>query len=215
MKLKTVNEIMLAARLAVNNAKKDDEVVKKLGQYGFPPRRMQEGENLLIAVQEMQQAKQNRYNERWKISNQLTQELQSLRPIFMEHVRAARFAFRHEPGVLHNFNIKSISTNTWTWVEQARNFYKLIGAYREEMASYRVAPEVLDQAKASVEAVLTLRDDRIFEKGKAEDCTQNRNQASKMLKDWVKEFHTSARLALKDTPQKLEAFGMSVPSLQK
>ena len=215
MKLESINGITMAARLVINNTAKDAEVAKKLGQFGFPPKRMQEGENLLTVVQQMQQAKKTRYDEHWQISNRIEQELKTLRPVFMEHVATARFALRHQPAALRTFNIKSISQNKWTWVDQARAFYEEIEAYAEPMATHGTAQEELDQAKASVEAVMALRDDRMYKKGEAEDTTQSRNQATQMLKKWVREFHTASRLALKDNPQKLEAFGIKVPSLQK
>ena len=215
MRLRTINNLTQAARLVVNNTAKDAEVAKKLGQFGFPARRIQEGKDLLTAVLEMQQAQKVCYDEGWQIANQIEQELLMLRPIFMDHVTAVRFAFRRDPAVLRTFDVKRISMNKWTWIEQARAFYETIGAYREQMAVYGVASEELAQAQASVAAIIELRDDRMHKKGEAEDSTESRDQASQLLKEWVREFHTAARLALKDNPQKLEAFGIKVPSLQK
>lgn len=215
MKLETMREITRAARLALNNTTRDAEVTKKMGQFGFPARSMQEGKDLLTVVLEMQQAQKTYYDENWQISNRIEAELQTLRPIFMDHVTAVRFAYRRDPAVLRTFNVKSIAMNKWTWVEQARAFYETLEAHREQMAVYGVASEELDQAKASVQAAIALRDDRMHKKGEAEDSTESKNQATKLLKKWVREFHTAARLALKDHPQKLEAFGIKVPSLQK
>ena len=214
MRLETFSQLTRAARLVVNNTKKDREVAKKMAPLGFPARRMQEGEDLLTVVLEMQQAKKTRYDEGWEISNRIEQELLALRPIFMDHVTAVRFAFRRDPATLRTFDVKRISMNKWTWVEQARSFYETVEAHRKQMIVYGVTAEELDQAKASVEAVIALRDDRMHKKGEAEDSTESRNQASQRLKQWVREFHAAARLALKDNPQKLEAFGLKVPSLK-
>ena len=215
MQLSSLANIIRAARLAVNNTAKDAEVAKKLGQFGFPPRRMQEGVDLLTVVQEIQQVQKAHYDERWQISDQIKQELQAIRPLFTDHVAAARFTFRHQSAVLRTFNIQRLSNNTWTWVEQARAFYEMIGSYTEAMAAHGTPPEALMQAKASVEAVVALRDDLLYKKGEAEDTTESRNEASKRLRRWVSEFRAAARLALKDNPQKLEAFGIRVRSLQK
>ena len=215
MKLESISQITLAARLAVNNTAKDAEVAKKMSQFGFPARRMQEGQELLAVVEEMQRSQKARYDERWVIANQIEQELLMLRPIFMDHVTAVRFAFRRDPAVLRTFDVQRIAMNKWTWVEQARGFYEALEAYREQMKIYGVASEEIDQAKASVEAVIALRDDRLQKKGEAEDSTESKNQGGKQLKKWVREFHTVARIALQDTPQKLEAFGIKVPSMQR
>lgn len=82
------------------------------------------------------------------------------------------------------------------------------------MLPFGFTVEELQQAKASVEALLALRDDRMLKKGEAENCTVSKNDAAKQLRSWVREFHAAARLALKDQPQKLEAFGIRVRSLQ-
>ncbi len=73
----------------------------------------------------------------------------------------------------------------------------------------------MQQARASLKALMELRDDYAFKKSVAEDTTQSRNQLRQQLKEWLREFHTAARLALKDNPQRLEAFGIRVRSLQK
>ncbi|MDF9798589.1 hypothetical protein OKW21_003852 [Catalinimonas alkaloidigena] len=62
---------------------------------------------------------------------------------------------------------------------------------------------------------MSLRKDRMRKKGEAEENTEGRNQALRQLKSLIKEFHAAARLALKDHPQKLEAFGIRVRFLQK
>lgn len=215
MKLNTISNIMWAASLAVNNTAKDQEVARKMSQYGFPPKRMQEGQVLLTGAQNLHLDKDTRYDESWQISNQMDQELEAIRPVFVEHVTIARFAFRHQEAVLRTFNISSISSNKWTWVKQANNFYSKVMAYAEQMAAHGANEQELLQIKASLENIMVLREDRMHKKGEAEDTTENRNRAGKALKKWVSEFRTAARLALKDNPQKLEAFGIKVPTVRK
>lgn len=214
MKLDSVAKIIEAARLAVNNTTKDPEVAKRMSQYGFPLERMQEGRELLEKVQELHLDQDNHYGERWQISNQINQTLETLRPLFLDHVTIARFAFRHDPGILHKLDIGNISSAKWTWVKQAHAFYLKVIAYADQIAPHGASQADLLQAKALLENVLELREDRILKKGEAEDSTESRNHASKVLKKWVSEFRASARLALKDHPQKLEAFGIKVPTLR-
>lgn len=214
MKLNTVDGIVLAARLILNNTGKDTDTAKRMGQYNFPPKRMQEGENLMLLLKDIQSSKKSAFDEQWNISNRITQEVSSLRPLFVEHVAAARFAFRREPEVLNALNVKRISNNKWSWIAQAEAFYQQIADHSDKMLPFGFTVEELQQAKASVEALLALRDDRMLKKGEAENCTVNKNDAAKQLRSWVREFHAAARLALKDQPQKLEAFGIRVRSLQ-
>ncbi len=213
MKLNTVDGVVLAGRLILNNTTKDADTAKRMTQYNFPPKRMQEGENLMLLLKDIQSSKKSANDEQWNISNRITQEINSLRPLFVEHVGAARFAFRHDPEVLNALNIRKISNNQWTWIAQAEAFYQQITAHIEKMLPFGFTAEELEQSKASVEALQALRDDRMLKKGDAENCTVNKNEAAKQLRSWVREFHAAARLALKDQPQKLEAFGIRVRSL--
>ncbi|MDF9796129.1 hypothetical protein OKW21_001392 [Catalinimonas alkaloidigena] len=214
MKLNTVDGVMLAARLILNNTSKDAEVSKLMGQYNFNARRMQEGENLMLLLKDIQASKKSAYDAQWNISNRISQEVSSLRPLFMEHVAVARFAFRRDPELLNALNISKVSSNQWAWIAQAEAFYQQIADHTDKMLPFGLTVEELEQAKASVEALLALRDDRMLKKGEAENCTVSKNDAAKQLRSWVREFHAAARLALKDQPQKLEAFGIRVRSLQ-
>ena len=215
MKLRSTPEIIRAAQLAINNTRKDATVAKKMAQFGFPERRLQQGIDLLATVQDTQRVQKTCYDENWQLSHRIEQELQALRPLFMDHVTAVRFVFRRQPAILHTFKVKSISLSKWAWVEQAQEFYEAVPPHYEVLAAVGVSREELDQAQASVAAVLALRDDRLHKKGEAEDSTEARNQARRLLQEWIRDFRATARLALKDTPQKLEAFGIRVPSLQK
>ena len=176
---------------------------------------MKEGQNILTLLQSTQQTQKACYDVRWQVSDQIKQELQTLRPTFVDHVAAVRFAFRHQPAVLRTFGVKRINSSRWGWVAQAHTFYQMLEAHTEQMAKFGTSSEELQQAKASVDALIELRDDYAFKKSEAEDATQSRNQLLKQLKEWVREFHGAARLALKDNPQRLEAFGIWVRSLQR
>lgn len=210
MKLDTNTNIMEAASLAVNNTAKDAEVAKKMGQVGFTAKRMQEGQDLLTTAQDLHLHKDSRYDERAQITSQMEEGLAAIRPVFLDHVVAARFAFRQQPALLRTFNISRISTDRWMWVKQADTFYHKVMKHAEQMAPHGVKEEQLLEAKGLLEAILALRQDRLHKKGEAEDTTDSRNKAAKALKKWVSEFRAAARLALKDNPQKLEAFGIRV-----
>lgn len=210
MNLVTVKEVTRLSRLAVNNTLKDTDTAKKMSGVGFSDKRLRELENLTSMVEELQNNKGLCYNAGLRISVQIEKEVQMLSPIFKDHVATARYAFRHEPTLALSFIAKKIAYNKWEWIAQARHFYLNIMPHAAQLATHGLSLEELQQAQASVEAIMSLREDRIMKKGQAEDCTDNRNQAVKKLKGLLREFHMAARLALKDNPQKLEAFGLVV-----
>ncbi len=217
MKLDSIGNITMASSLAVNNTAKDAEVAKKMSQFGFPPRRMGEGDKLLKDVESLHLDKDTRYDEQWQLSSQMEEELETIRPVFVEHVAIARFTFRHEPSVLRTFNVKSIASasNKWAWVKQAITFYGKVMPYAEEIVLHGADTQELFHVKTALDSIMTMREDRMHIKGAAEDATDSRNKAVKDLRAWVSEFRTAARLALKDNPQKLEAFGIKVSSRGK
>ncbi|WPP49858.1 hypothetical protein [Catalinimonas niigatensis] len=214
MNLVSVEDIIRAAWLAVNNTARDADSAKKLAGMGFPDKRMRELENRTVLVEELHKNKVVRFSEGLEISEQIEKEAQSLRPLFKDHVAAARFAFRREPARLRTFLPKAIGSNKWNWIAQAAHFYTHILPYAGQLATHGVSHGELEQAKVSVGALKRMREDRMLKKGVAEDSTESRNQAIKQLKSLLKEFHIVARLALKENPQKLEAFGLVV-KLQK
>lgn len=212
MKKTSIARLFEAVGLAVNNTLEDADLQKKMANYGFPQKRLLEGQALLDQAQQLHQTKEQYYDERWDISSQIKADMKAAREQFIDHVQVARVAFRREPEILHKFRIKRIAGNTWDWTEQALTFYTKLEEYSGQMARHDVQAEELQQAKAAVEALLVMKGQRQKKKGAAEDTTHERNQAIKALRNWLTEFHASARLALKQSPQLLEIYGIMVPS---
>ena len=116
-------------------------------------------------------------------------------------------------GFSSHIKIKRINHDkVWEWTAQAHRFYTLVTAHAPLMKKRGVLPEELQQAKAGIEALLAMKDRSSRIKGNAESATQERNRTLDALRAWHVEFRAAARLALKDMPQRLEAFGMKIPS---
>ncbi|WPP51697.1 hypothetical protein [Catalinimonas niigatensis] len=210
MNLISVQNLLQACWLAVNNTAGDPDTAKRMAGVGFNDKRMRELENLTVMVEELEQAKVTAFHAGLQVSEQIEKEAETLRPIFRDHVATVRYAFRDSPALLKSFISNRIAPNKWGWLAQASHLYTFVLPYAGQLASYGLSQEVLEQSKASVEAITKLRQERMLKKGKAEDSTDSRNQMIKQLKSLLKDFHMSARLAMKDNPQKLEAFGIMV-----
>ncbi len=215
MNLVTVSETTRISRLAFNNTLKDADTAKKMSNVGFNDKRLRELENQTIVLEELEISKALCYNEGLRISEQIEKDTENIRPVFKDHVATVRYAFRNEPTLLLSFIAGTVAYNRWEWLEQAHRFYTSIMPYAGQLEAHGLSLEELQQAQVSIAAIRSLREDRLLKKGQAEDCTDSRNQAFRQLKSMLKEFHAAARLALKDNPQKLEAFGIRVRSLQK
>lgn len=65
---------------------------------------------------------------------------------------------------------------------------------------------------AELDALLALRADFDREMGESQEATVSKNVALHNLSEWMDEFDTLAKIALYDTPQRLEVLGVLVKS---
>ncbi len=208
----SITELFELVRLAILCMEQDVDIQKRMASYGFPPKRIQEAKALRQQTMLLHDAKEDRYDEGWALSQQLSTDMEKVLAAFKEHVKVARTAFRTDPVLLHALKIKRIATRRWEWPVQALNFYTKLETRQASMTPFGISQEELQQTKASVEAILDQKAARIRKKGEAQGSTQQRNQAIKTLHAWLTEFHGIARIAFKDNPQTLESFGILVPS---
>src|SRR5690606_14041506 len=179
MKLRTDVQVMEGARLAIFNTEKNEERQKRLAIYGLTPKRLQEGKALLNNAQLLQNTKVNYYNDHWAIAQQLNADRQAAHAMFKEHVGVARIAFRNDPVVLHHLHIQRIATKTWEWPRQALYFYTKLEEHAAQLEPFGITQEVIAQAKAAVQALIALKEDRMDRKGMAQHSTQEKRKAFK------------------------------------
>lgn len=203
---------LATAQSAIYNAMELPGVQEKLSKYSFNARRMQEGNALVTQAVLLHNAKHDIYGEKQEVSSQLNAQEKEARQLFRKHVDTVRLAFREDEVTLAKFRVSSISRKKDAWQLQASYFYTKAILHADVLAGYQLSQEELAQNQASVEALIAIRNRRLQKKGEAEEATQQRNKVMKELNAWMKEFRTIARLALKDSPQLLEALGIKVPS---
>ncbi len=202
-------------QIAIYSVDRDADIQKRMAHYGFTPKRMQEGTVLRQEVITLLNVKENHYDESWVLSQQIEADLKKTNTLFKEHVRIARSAFRKDVPLMRALRIKRIATKRWEWPQQALNFYTKLEERNADMTAFDISQEDLQQIKASVETILEMRTERISRKGEAQNSTHHKDQVLALLRAWLTEFHAVARIAFKESPQRLEAFGIIVPSGKK
>ena len=80
------------------------------------------------------------------------------------------------------------------------------------LAQYGYSPDRLAAELAAVDEVEALHSKRLGEKSEAQQGTVERDKAIDELCNWYSDFRAIARIALYDTPQLLEAMGITVKS---
>lgn len=209
----TEEKVVDATRLAVDTTEQEAAIRQKMEQYGFTPARMTEGKTLLTQAITARQKKDACYDRQWELAQQISAQLEAVQAQFKEHLKVARTAYRNEPATLHALRIERIAQRGWPLVRQAAHFYHKLQERQLSLQAYGVSAKVIQQAMTDTNELLVLRQGRIRQKGFAESCTQEKKQAFRELRAWVAEFRNIARIAFKDNPQLLEAFGMLVRSV--
>lgn len=207
-----ISQLFLSAETAIYNAMEHAEIQKKVVAFGYSQKRLQEGYSLLQQARALQELKADKYQEQRDLSRKINMDKKSAKASFMKHLSIAQMAFEDAPEIMERLRPKRVSSRLAEWVTQARTFYTKIEPYAEQMERYQVNLAEMQETKARIDAFLTTRNQRLQKKGEAEESTRVRNKAIKDLKTWLKEFRSVARIALKDSPQLLEALGMKVAS---
>lgn len=216
MKASSINDLFLATRLLIDNTTRNAEIQKKLTQFGYAMKRVQDGKTLLEKAVMLHDIKTERYDEHSDIAKLVKSEEKAARATFIDHIATVKFAFRHDQETLHKLKLNGISYKLSVWTSQAMLFYKRIEPHMDLLEQdYKLKREEVAQSKAAIEAVIAAWQQRLEKKGQAEEATRVRDEAFKALRAWRTEFQNIAKFALKDTPQLLEALGMLVPSGKK
>jgi hypothetical protein len=99
------------------------------------------------------------------------------------------------------------------WILQAIEFYNLVfneADFLTSLAKFGITTEKLTQEKQEIEALKTLRNEAIAEKGQSQEATRLRKEKIEELDDYCYELKTIATIALEDKPQLLEVLGVLV-----
>ncbi len=212
MKLNSETAVLEATRLALSAMALEESVRLQMEAHGLTPPRRQKGITLLDIALGCQKNQVTIYDAQWSLSQQLNAQMDAQEVQFKEHVRVVRSAFRKQPEVEHSLKIKRFAERGWPIVRQAAYFYAHVLEQELNLQPYGISKKELEQAAASVNALLAMKEERTRKKGLAESCTQQKKAAFRELRQWVSEFRITARMAYRDNPQMLEMFGILVPT---
>ena len=212
MKLNSDKNVREAARLAIYNTEREATIRQRMETYGFRAEHLKQGKARLARVDACTNEQDHCQQMQWELSQQIKEQTKAVRDQAREHIQVTRTSYRHEPAMLHYLRIEMMARPGWAMVQQADYFYEKLRERKLSLAAYGISDQALRRAATETRELLDSRTERARQKAKAENCTQVKQQAIRELRVWVVEFRAIARLAFKNEPQWLEAFGMLVRS---
>lgn len=214
MPTQTIESRLLAARLALNNALDNPEILAELRRFGYGEERLEEGRSLLAEAEELVDRQKVEYGEQYEATAVFKEAQQMADEVYSLTLKVARVAFKGNQKarnalVLDGRRQRSISG----WVGQARTFYNNLldqPDLLERMATFGYDQGKLEEERARLERVANLNDRQESEKGEAQEASQKRDAALDALDEWLADFTEIAEVALVASPQRLEQLGLRV-----
>lgn len=215
-----VDEFLMSAHRAIENALASPEIQDALARYGYTRDRLEQGKIFYEIADTAQQEQQQEYGDQLAEGSPLNQSWQDARSIYNQQAEIARIALKDSPELLAELGLEGKRKRSLTaWLSQAYQFYTnslnnptVLAALaqfnitHEELAAGEAKVESLAKLNAEIEAEFSRQYE--LEIGKAPPNSQTRESAFEALDDWLEDFQTVARVALNGNPQLLASLGL-------
>ena len=209
----TIDNSLERARIAIEGAMAQPELMKKLAKHGYDLKKMKDGLALHNRIKLHDTAKSKGMGGQKKFTQDFARIRQDVDKMYAYHLQVARLALRDDATLwdvlqLNGARKKSIAS----WLLQVQAFYDNVPQVMEAMNFRGVSKEELEQGRAMVEAAAALRIRQASKKGATQSATARKTEMRKELNVWMRDFLYIARFAAKEDAQQLEALGLVVRS---
>lgn len=212
----SIEQRLLAASLAIDNALTDAEIQAAMSEFGYDAARINAGKSLYDAAAQLHQKQKSEYGEQFAATQELQQKWDEATKTYMKQVKVARVALQSDYGAYLKLGLAGNRKRTLSgWLVQARQFYSNALADADVMAKlalFGMTQAKLEAAQTLVDAVEAANAAQKKEIGEAQQATADRDNALDSLEDWLGDFIAIARIALEEKPQLLEKMGVVEPS---
>ena len=200
------------ARIALNNALNEPQVLNTLTQYGYDAARLQEGLTLYATARTLVQVQHDARQSKVSATKSFQQSLRQTKLHYHHDLRAARLALKEYEESRYFLQLKGTRAKQFdSWHEQARDFYFGLQDKPELqmlVATTGVTADRINQGIQWLQALDTARLQKSTEKGNAGDLARQRNAALLALTRWMGIFRQVARAAFATQPAYLATLGL-------
>jgi hypothetical protein len=192
---------------------KSPEIQDRMTAFGYAPVKIAQGKSLLENVKRLVASQVGGYGDQYAASDEVNKFWSISYNKYMVTIKVIRIAFKGQPDKLAKFKaIGQRNRSLSGWLNDARIMYANILNTPEAldvMTEYGYSFEKLVAERDLVEQVEDLHSKRLAEKSEAQQGTVERDKAIDELCNWYSDFRAIARIALYDSPQLLEALGIT------
>ncbi len=205
-------DVIEQAELSLANSKSNSEIKKSLSLFGYTSKEIGEGESLLAEAKKAWSNNQRENDESKEASSAFSTAREALEKIYSSDRKRAKVIFRKEPLIKDRLKVSGSTPRTFApFIATAEKLYSELQAdtaLLARMARMQFTTKLVATRVATIATVKELRASYYGEKGEAEEATRTKDSALTALDEWMDEFIATAKIALEDTPQLLEALGI-------
>jgi hypothetical protein len=208
---RTIEQRLLAADVAINNALNNATIRDALALFGYNEAKLAAGQNLLATAQAEVNRQKVEYGEQYEASQTLAAAWDAAKAPYTRTLAVARVAFKGNAKADAALMLNGRRKETLSgWLEQAEALYGNLTSQPgllEDLSSFGYDLPKVTTEYDLVQAVREANLAQEAEKGDAQQSTKTRDAAMDALDDWLADFKQIAIAALSDAPQQLEKLG--------
>jgi len=216
MPLAQVNNegFLLEGRTMVSNSLTDPEILEQLKVYGYDEARINAGLTLLEETEALILKQKKEYGEQYQATLDVEKAKEAADSAYMKTLKIARLVFqKNAKAATMLMLLGERARSLQGWLEQAQTFYKSLIADSSlvaEMGKFNYTVDKLNEENALVSEVSKKIQAQRKETGEAQQATQDRDAKVKELDKWLSDFRAIIKIALDETPQRMEKLGIQV-----
>ena len=207
----TIEEHLLAAQVAINNALNQADILASLSLFGYDEAKLNAGKTLLTEAETLVNQQRVEYGEQYQASQAYSAARSAADKAYKRVLKVARVALKGNEQAATALMLNGRRKKTFSgWREQANALYTNLLNRPDllaEMTTYGYDQPKLEAEQALVAAAEGTNLTHEAEKGDAQAATKARDAALDALDEWLDDFREIAEVALEDDPQQLEALG--------
>lgn len=208
---KREDRVLEEARIAIEGALKNAEVLSRLEQHGYDTTRLLQGKAIIDEIKVLSSAGSEALGSQKGATHDINEHKAQVNGVYKDHVALARVALKNRPDMLELLQLNGPRKKDLIgWMEQTMAFYGNAHRVEKELKKVGIVPEQWQQMKASVEAIADARIRQNTCKANAQYATSRRKTLLKQLNDFMVDYRYISRYVFKQDPQKLETLGIIV-----